>query len=210
MSTAEAILNSPVCEAIPRRRKRIITDLRWARRSNKVEAKRKLTKVSRSQREGIRFEQRLGRGLLKLPFDEIALGVWFTFEDANGLGFCQADALAVTADGRPLVIEVKLTQTQRAVREVPVDDVAVRVAHVEAIRDVVLDRLERDAGVGKFGVGRPQRREVVEAPRYVDEARLVAGGPGAGGALDQRDVVMLVAEARLVLAASERMRTTTV
>ncbi len=54
----------------------------------------------------------------------------------------------------------------------------------------------RDAGARELGVGRLERREVVEAPRHVDQAGLVGGGPGAGGALDQRDVVMLLAEAQ--------------
>ena len=118
MTSAQAILDQPAYEAVPRRRKRIITDLRWARRSSRQKGHRKISKCTRAQREGIRFEARLMKALRKLPFDEFYVGPWYTFEDANGVGFCQPDAVAITADGRPLVIEVKLTQTQRAVREI--------------------------------------------------------------------------------------------
>ena len=44
-------------------------------------------------------------------------------------------------------------------------------------------------------IGRPDRGEVLNLPRHVDEARLRRAGRGLARALDQGDVVVLLAEA---------------
>jgi hypothetical protein len=60
---------------------------------------------------GLRYERLVGRALGAWP--GLRLGPWFEFCDANGRGYCQADALIIQPD-LVVVLECKLTDVPQA------------------------------------------------------------------------------------------------
>src|SRR2546423_3312672 len=80
---------------------------------------------------------------------------------------------------------------------VELDAVAVRIREVHAPRDVVLDRgLHLDADRLELAIRRLQLFEAPELPRRVVQAGLLAVRRLAAGRLEQRQVVVLLAEAQ--------------
>lgn len=76
------------------------------------------TKLTGKQREGILYERRVAKlitGLLEE--DEILHGPWIEYEDRRGMGWCQPDILVVRDAAPLLIIEVKLTATKTAFKQ---------------------------------------------------------------------------------------------
>lgn len=71
-----------------------------------------------SRAKGIKYENHVGRALRRWHergelYGEVILGQWFSFQDANGHGYCQPDILIVTED-LVFILECKLTFTEWA------------------------------------------------------------------------------------------------
>jgi len=95
------------------------------------------------------------------------------------------------ADGVPLDGTVE----HNVMRSIKLDRRLPRIEEANAARDVVLDgAVERDPHPLQLFVGGPQLLEVVEPHAHVVEARLVSRA-ARGGLLEERQVVVLLAEA---------------
>jgi hypothetical protein len=84
---------------------RQIVGLRWVKLAQNPWPKLRLRGP---KAEGIAYQHKVAKQL------GLRENVWFNFEDANGLGYCSPDGLALHG-GRIVVVECKLTQTTQAI-----------------------------------------------------------------------------------------------
>lgn len=84
---------------------RKVVGLKWVRLAENPWPK---TRLKGAALLGKRYEAKVAR---ELSYG--LQGLWFRFEDANGIGYASPDLLCWTASG-PMIVEVKLTATEEA------------------------------------------------------------------------------------------------
>ena len=86
---------------------RVISNLHWARQGPNPWPK---SRSRGAKRQGLLYQTAVCQTL------RLKEGLWWEFEDDQGPGWCSPDGLAM-AGGRLVVVEVKLTQTLEAFRQ---------------------------------------------------------------------------------------------
>ena len=100
------------------RQQRVIEGLKWVTAAKPPPFDGKPKKLKGMPAKGKAYEKKVGLHLKQLVEDglpgELWIGPWFCFEDTNGKGMAQPDALLFRKD-RVLIIEAKLKQSPAAI-----------------------------------------------------------------------------------------------